>query len=65
MPEGPVAFEITGAPPHLSSVAIEISTQNIPGQDGTLANDFVTGNVFLTESDAYPGTYRGSVPESL
>lgn len=54
-----IAFEVV-APPHLSSVRVEIATQNIPGQDGTLAEDFTVDSLLLFESDAYPGTYRGT-----
>jgi hypothetical protein len=45
----------------LDYVRVEVSTQNIPGQDGTLADDFVVGTTYLNESDAYPGIYTGSV----
>lgn len=56
---GEIQFELqtplTGA--HLT---IEIATQDIAGQDGTLADDYVVGRVFPAESDAFPGIYRGS-----
>ncbi len=37
---------------------VEISTQNVLAQDGTLANDYRVGSLELFESDASPGTYR-------
>jgi hypothetical protein len=58
-PYGPVSFEIRTS---LTKVEmyVEIATQNIPGQDGTLADDFVVDGLGLYESDAFPGVYRGT-----
>jgi hypothetical protein len=56
---GPVAFSVTTSVPQGTSLSIEVSTQNVPGQDGTLADDFKKETVFLHQSDAYPGTFSG------
>jgi hypothetical protein len=45
---------------HLRFVDLEVSTQPLLGQDGTLANDFQQETTILTESDAFPGMYRGT-----
>lgn len=42
------------------SAYVEVSTQNIPGQDGTLAQDFVVDFFPLGESDAFPDLFRGT-----
>jgi hypothetical protein len=55
-----VPFELVSPSSKLSAVEVEVSTQNIPGQDGTLADDFQKDLIFLTKSDAYPTTYRGT-----
>ena len=49
-----------GCPPFPRSlvIAYEISSSTTPGQDGTLANDFVIATGFLQISDADPGVYR-------
>jgi len=39
---------------------VEVATQNIPGQDGTLADDYQVDYVPMTQSDAYPDTWNGS-----
>lgn len=39
---------------------IEVSQQSIPGQDGTLANDFILDFFSVGESDAFPDLFRGS-----
>lgn len=51
----------TNVPGLAGGVVIELATRNVPGRDGTLADDFVIGRGYLRESDAYPGTYRGNV----
>lgn len=57
-----IPFTVETNVPGLSGgVVIELATRNVPGRDGTLADDFVIGRGYLRESDAYPGTYRGSV----
>lgn len=56
-----IQFSVATDVPGMSGLWVEISSQNVPGQDGTLANDFVVGSGYLYESDAYPGTYRGNV----
>jgi hypothetical protein len=54
----PISFEFTSSIKGMRTMAIEVSTQNVPGQDGTLANDFQVDFFLPFESDAYPGTYR-------
>jgi hypothetical protein len=55
-------FEFRADPALLAS--LEVSRSSLPGQDGTLADDFRVGEYPapspLPESDAFPGTYRGS-----
>lgn len=55
----PVTFTVTGAP-HGANLYLEVATQNIPGQDGSLADDFRQDFEILKESDAYPGTYTAT-----
>jgi hypothetical protein len=43
---------------------VKIATQNIPGQNGSLANDFKVEGVSLEQSDAYPTVYRGQAFET-
>lgn len=55
-----VPFEVRLGPEYRpTSLQVEISSQNVPGQDGTLADDFVEDRVHLSRSDAYPDTYSG------
>jgi hypothetical protein len=57
-----ISFTVATNVPKISGgLHIELATRNVPGQDGTLANDFVIGTGYLFESDAYPGTYSGTV----
>lgn len=63
LPQGPPSltpFEVVTATKGMTPLFVEISTSPMLGQDGTLANDFVVDNISLGESDAFPGTYRGS-----
>src|SRR4051812_8073451 len=57
---GSVAFSFNSTITGLSTLAIEVSTQNASGQDGSLADDYQTDFFLVTESDANPGTYRGT-----
>lgn len=56
---GAVSFEVSSPQAHLSGMELEVSTSTLPGQDGTLADDFRKELLFLHESDAFPGKYRG------
>jgi hypothetical protein len=56
----PIAFEFKSSITGMSNVSVEVSTQNVPGQDGTLADDFQTDFFLGYQSDAYPGTYRAA-----
>lgn len=42
-------------------VDLEVSTSGLPGQDGTLADDFVVRERSLEGSDAFPGRWTGQV----
>lgn len=42
-------------------VLVEVGTQNVPGADGSLANDYVKVSNYLTQSDANYAVYRGNV----
>lgn len=57
----PLTFSVTlpTSPPRYG-LTLEVSTQNTPGQDGTLANDYVVAMVTLVRSDASPTVYRGT-----
>ena len=55
----PIKFSIR-TPFHRASIALEVATQNLPGQDGTLANDFQKDFLLLSESDADPDLYTAS-----
>lgn len=58
-------FIVDSQVPGLSSPRIEISTSNIEGQDGSLAEDFVVQTLYsVSESDAYPGAYVAASPYS-
>ncbi len=59
VPSGPVPFELVSSTPGLWNVSVEVATQNIPGQDGSLANDFQVDFFSLFRSDAFPTVYRG------
>jgi hypothetical protein len=45
--------------PKLFPRTVEVSTSNLPGQDGSLADDFLVDSIYLFDSDAFPGTYTG------
>ncbi len=55
----PITFSIR-TPVHSASIALEVATQNAPGQDGTLANDFQKGFLSMSESDADPDLYTAT-----
>ncbi len=59
LPTGPVPFEVVVPVTHPYSMSVEVSTQNIPGQDGSLADDYRKDFFSLFKSDAYPTIYRG------
>jgi hypothetical protein len=52
-------LDIDFPPPNIStSFQLEVATQNVPGQDGTLADDYLADWALLTRSDAYPTQWR-------
>ncbi len=52
-------FIDTSSPPAtVPFLVLEVSRQNIPGQDGTLADDFRVDYELLYRSDAYPTQFR-------
>jgi hypothetical protein len=55
----PVTFSIR-TPVHGLSIDVEVATQNVPGQDGTLAEDYNKDHFALYESDADPDLYSGT-----
>jgi len=57
---GEIKFEVTSPVAHLKAMSLEVSTSSLPGQDGTLADDFRQEFNVLTESDAFAGTYRAT-----
>jgi hypothetical protein len=46
------------ASPKPSQLVLEVASQNIPGQDGTLANDFQEDYNVIYPSDAFPTVYK-------
>jgi hypothetical protein len=57
---GPVGFGFqTPTPDYTMQAYAEVSTQNVPGQDGTLANDYQVDFFSLYQSDANPAIYAG------
>jgi hypothetical protein len=44
---------------------VEVSTQNVPGQDGSLADDYNVDFFALYQSDATPSAYRGTADTNL
>lgn len=44
----------------LFNLQTEVSTSNLPGVDGSLADDYRVDTFYLFQSDAFPGTYRGN-----
>jgi hypothetical protein len=44
---------------------VEVSTQNVPGQDGSLASDYNVDFFALYQSDATPSAYRGTANTNL
>jgi hypothetical protein len=62
-----IDFTVTATPPaQVTQMTLEVSTQNVPGQDGTLANDYQVAYELLSRSDAYPDhwSYRTQTFES-
>lgn len=58
----PVSITTSGIPTSgAMTMFLEVSTQNVPGVDGTLADDFVVNSLVMTRSDAYPAVYTGSL----
>ena len=59
-----VAARWTPASTHPRELYVEITNQNILGQDGTLANDFqyLAGSATLYRGDADPSSWTGSTP---
>jgi hypothetical protein len=55
----PVSFSLR-TPLHLLPIYVEVATQNVPGRDGTLANDYQKDFVQMTESDADPDLYTAN-----
>lgn len=55
------------APPHTSSLFVDVDNQNILGQDGTLADDaqYRVGGGSLTPGDADPSTWTGTATGSF
>ena len=47
-------------PVHNASIALEVATQNVPGQDGTVADDFRKDFLLMSESDADPDLYTAT-----
>lgn len=56
----PVVFSLR-TPVHNTLIYLEVATQNVPGQDGTLANDYQSDFVGMSESDADPDLYTRSL----
>jgi hypothetical protein len=54
-----VTFSVR-TPVHGLSIYVEVATKNIPGQDGTLAQDYNKDFFRLNESDADPDLYSGT-----
>jgi len=55
-----IPFTLTVPNTRMGGVFAEISTQNVPGQDGTLADDYRVGTVEMVSGDAEPSVYRGT-----
>jgi hypothetical protein len=58
------SFEIRLTVPEGSrygSLVAEVSDRNVPGQDGTLADDYIAGYGLLFQSDADPTVWRGTI----
>jgi hypothetical protein len=47
------------------SPKITVATQDVPGQDGTLARDYSVDYVSMSQSDAYPDTWSGSTTSRM
>jgi hypothetical protein len=58
-PSQAIPFEVVVATPLAYEMHIEVSSQNILGQDGGLANDFQADYFRTVQSDAYPSIFRG------
>jgi hypothetical protein len=63
---GSQAFEVTTDLPGLSALTVEVATQNVPGQDGTLADDYAVPLTYgyMSARDSNPAVYTGSVTSS-
>ena len=55
----PIKFSIR-TPVHGGEIAVEVATQNVPGQDGTLALDYATDSGQMFQSDADPDLHAGT-----
>ncbi len=55
----PVEWFLTSSDTGLTEVWVEIASRNVPGQDGTLANEFFVDGFPMFRGDAYPNTYKG------
>lgn len=55
-----VTVSLAGPLPGL--VYIEVASRNIPGQDGTLANDYVLSRGQLSQRDSAPSVFTGTIP---
>ena len=56
----PVSITTSGIPTSVFTIYVEVSTQNVPGQDGTLADDYRVDFVGLNRSDANPAVFSGN-----
>ena len=59
IPTEAIPFEVVVPEVKPYAMSIEVATQDIPGQDGSLANDFRLDSFSAFKSDAYPTIYRG------
>lgn len=58
-PWTPINFSLRTSLHQLSTISLEVTSQNVLGQDGTLANDYHKELVSMFESDADPDLYTG------
>lgn len=53
-----LTFSVDATPPRAdATLVLEVTTSTLPGQDGTLADDFIVGYASLERSDAFPSHY--------
>jgi hypothetical protein len=62
-PTNQLTFQIKtdAATKPFTTMWVELATASTPGQDGTLASEYTISSTLLSQGDAYPDTWTGSI----